>query len=104
MHNKNRIHTTGSRIIEVLAALPEGRVASYGQVAAIAGIPNGARTVARILHAASASRGLPWWRVIRKDGSIALPRGAGYEEQKARLEEEGVSFGLDGRVDPECWI
>lgn len=91
-------------ITEIISAIPEGKVLSYGQVARMAGLPNGARTVVRVLHAASSARRLPWWRIIKKDGSIALARGAGYEEQRARLEAEGVSFGLDGRVDPSCWV
>ena len=85
-----------------LRAVPAGKVMSYGRVAALAGLPNGARTVVRILHACSASDGLPWWRVVRADGSIALQRGGGYEAQRAALEAEGVAFEPDGRVSPAC--
>ena len=91
--------TTGDRIKEVILAVPPGRVASYGGVAAMAGVPNGARTVARILHACAAADGLPWWRIVRSDGGIALRRGGGFEEQAAALAAEGVEADGSGRVD-----
>lgn len=86
-------------IIEAIRAIPPGRVASYGMVAAMAGIPRGARQVVRVLHAMSASEGLPWWRVVRKDGSIALSEGAGAELQASLLASEGVGFARPGTVD-----
>ncbi len=91
---------TAEAIKAELRGVPAGRVTSYGRVAVLAGLPNGARTVVRVLHACSASEGLPWWRVVRADGSIALPRGGGYEAQRAALEAEGVGFLADGRVAP----
>jgi len=93
------MESTGDRIKAVLLRVPRGRVTSYGGVATIAGIPNGARTVARILHSSSASDGLPWWRIVRADGGIALSPGAGLEEQRAALEAEGVRVDEGGRVD-----
>jgi len=92
--------STGERIKEVLRGVPYGCVATYGGIAASAGLANGARTVARLLHSSAASDGLPWWRIVRADGSIALRPGAGMEEQVARLADEGVAVGSDGRVDP----
>lgn len=89
---------TTARIVAVLKALPRGTVTSYGEVASAAGVPNGARAVVRVLHSMSRKEGLPWHRVIRSDGRIALPRGEGFELQKALLEEEGVSVSEDGRV------
>lgn len=89
----------GERIAAAIRAIPRGRTASYGGIAAMAGLRNGARTVARLLHSSSASSGLPWWRVVRTGGGIALARGLGYEEQEARLRAEGVDVGPDGRVD-----
>lgn len=86
------------RIAAAVRVIPAGCVLSYGAVAAAAGLPNGARAVARLLHAASSSRGLPWWRVVRADGRIALPRGGGFEEQAARLAAEGLMVGPDGKV------
>ena len=94
------MESIGDRISDAIRAVPRGSVASYGAIAAAAGLPNGARTVARVLHSSSTSRDLPWWRIVRSDGSIALPRGGGFEEQAALLESEGVAIGPDGRVHP----
>ena len=90
---------TTRRIIAVMLRLPVGKVTSYGTIADFAGLPNGARQVARVLHACADSQGLPWHRVLRKDGSIALPQGGGFELQKALLEAEGVEVSSRGRVD-----
>ena len=68
----------------IIKAIPKGRVLSYGQVAALAGKPGGARAVVWALHE---MRGAPWWRVIRSDGQVAeemAPR------QVPRLRAEGV--------------
>jgi methylated-DNA-protein-cysteine methyltransferase-like protein len=85
-------------IIAVIRSIPPGNVMAYGEVAAAAGIHNGARMVSRILHSCSASHNLPWWRVIRADGCIALPHGQGLEEQAAALRAEGLSVDKNGRV------
>jgi methylated-DNA-protein-cysteine methyltransferase-like protein len=86
------------RIVELIRAIPRGRVATYGQIAAMAGIPNGARQVARLLHSSSGRHRLPWHRVINASGGISLPAGAGGELQRALLEKEGVVF-IRGRVN-----
>jgi methylated-DNA-protein-cysteine methyltransferase related protein len=83
----------------VLRAIPKGRVATYGQVAALAGRDGAARGVAWILHSSSDAAGLPWHRVIGARGAISLPRGRGFREQKALLEAEGVAVGPKGNVD-----
>lgn len=87
------------RIETVLRRIPRGRVSTYGTIASIAGLENGARQVVRVLHALAERDGLPWHRVLRKDGSIALPEGGGRELQAALLAEEGVEIGPDDRVD-----
>jgi methylated-DNA-protein-cysteine methyltransferase related protein len=87
------------RIQEVLARIPRGKAISYGSAAALAGLPNGARQVVRVLHSSAEREGLPWHRLLRKDGSIALPRGQGFELQKTLLEKEGIEVTPDGRVD-----
>ena len=87
------------KILEVLAKVPRGRVTSYGVVAALAGMPNGARQVVRVLHASSEAQSLAWHRIVRKDGSIALPRSEGFELQKTLLESEQVEVSAAGRVD-----
>jgi methylated-DNA-protein-cysteine methyltransferase-like protein len=86
------------RIVEVLRSIPEGTVASYGEVAEAAGVPRGARLVARVLSSMSRKHGLPWHRVVRADRRIALPRGGGFELQKALLEAEGLRVAEDGSV------
>ncbi len=79
------------RIIALVRAIPRGRVASYGQIAAMAGLPNGARQVARLLHSSAGAHRLPWHRVINAAGGISLP-GADGALQRALLEREGVVF------------
>lgn len=85
------------RILKTVARIPRGKVATYGDVAYIAGYPGSARQVAWALHS---SRGLPWHRVVGAGGKILLPAEGGME-QRFRLEAEGVQFsGL--RVDMEA--
>jgi len=83
----------------VLRRIPRGRVATYSQVAALAGRERAARGIAWILHSSAEAAGLPWHRVIGAGGRISLPRGRGFEEQKRRLSAEGVTVGRGGRVD-----
>jgi methylated-DNA-protein-cysteine methyltransferase related protein len=87
------------RIIDILRKIPRGRVTSYGRIAALAGMRNGARQVVRILHSSAEKEALPWFRVLRKDGSIALPPGEGFELQRSLLKKEGVAVSREGRVD-----
>lgn len=91
---------TTQRIRAAIMSIPPGRVASYGGVARAAGLANGARQVVRVLHhSRSEAEQLPWHRLLRKDGSIALPRGGGFELQRALLESEGIEVSSEGRVD-----
>ena len=94
-------HTTGSgllqRIAAVVAAIPPGRVATYGQVAAQAGNRRAARQVAWALRV-YAGRDVPWHRVIGAGGMIRLP-GEGLERQRALLLAEGVAVDPGGRLD-----
>lgn len=86
-------------VVGVIKKIPCGRVASYGQIAALAGNPRAARQVVRALHSKSGKEKLPWHRVINSKGTISLPAGAGYELQKALLIKEGVQFDESDRVD-----
>ncbi len=88
-----------ARIVAVLKEIPEGRVTSYGRVAARAGLPGGARLVVRVLHSLTDKEGIPWHRVLRADGGIALPEGGGLELQRALLAREGVESSPAGKVD-----
>ena len=85
----------------VIRRIPSGRVATYGQVAALAGREHAARGVSWILHSSSETAGLPWHRVIGGPGRISLQRGRGFEEQRRRLMAEGVAVGPGGRIDLE---
>jgi methylated-DNA-protein-cysteine methyltransferase-like protein len=87
------------RIIAAIRAIPPGRVSSYRDIALAAGMPNGARQVARILHSLGESQKLPWHRIIKADGRIALPEGGGRELQTALLRQEGVEVADNGQVD-----
>ncbi len=85
-------------IWRVVAAIPAGRVSTYGEVAKLAGLPRGARQVGRALGQAPAALRLPWFRVIAAGGRIALPKGTkGYRTQISKLRAEGVAVE-NGRV------
>ena len=86
-------------IIELIRAIPPGKVSSYRDVARAAGIPNGARQTVRVLHSLSEKFALPWHRVIRSDGSVALREGEGRELQISLLRTEGVEVSPAGKVD-----
>lgn len=87
------------RVVIAVKKIPRGKVATYGQIAALAGNPRAARQVAWVLHAASDKEKLPWQRVINREGGISLPRYGGYELQRALLVKEGVKFDGDDRID-----
>jgi methylated-DNA-protein-cysteine methyltransferase-like protein len=89
------------RVRSIIAAIPRGKVATYGQVAMLAGNPRAARQVSWILHSSSRRHKLPWHRVIGSQGRISLQPGRGYEEQRALLLSEGISFESHGRIDME---
>ncbi|MCC5885671.1 MAG: MGMT family protein [Gammaproteobacteria bacterium] len=78
------------RIHLVVAAIPAGCVSTYGDVAAFAGLPRRARLVGRTLSQLTAGSRLPWHRVLRADGRIAI-RGGGEDEQQRRLLAEGIA-------------
>lgn len=88
------------KIYGVVAKIPCGRVATYGEVAIRAGLPNHARTVGYALHALRSGTDLPWHRVINAQGRISLGSVPGEADlQRALLEAEGVGFDETGRVD-----
>ncbi len=88
-----------AEVIRQIKSIPAGYVSTYGMIAAMAGNPRAARQVARVLHSCSARDALPWYRVINAGGNISLPRGGGYERQKALLQREGIVFDETDRVD-----
>ncbi len=87
------------RAVEIIRSIPAGRVTTYGIIAAGAGNRRGARQVARILHSCSEKYGLPWHRVVNRNGGISVRSSMGYLYQRGLLAEEGVLIGSDGKID-----
>ena len=93
-------------IWRVVAKVPRGRVATYGQIARMAGLVNGARTVGWAMRALPddrriGGRKVPWHRVINAQGTISLRGGDGgaADRQGAALRREGIRFQPGGRVE-----
>ena len=89
-----------ARIYAVVRAIPRGKVATYGQVARLAGNPRWSRVVGYALHVNPDPEGIPCYRVVDRMGrtSKAFAFG-GSDVQRALLEADGVQFLPDGRVD-----
>lgn len=89
-----------SRIWQVVAAVPAGKVCTYGEIAARAGLPGASRRVGRALKVLPGDSRIPWHRIINAGGRISFPAGSeAYEQQRGRLEKEGVEFKLNGAID-----
>jgi len=86
------------RIYAAVRRVPRGRVATYGQIAAVAGLPGHARQIGYALHALKSSTSVPWQRVINAKGTISLEPMRGGVSQRMLLEGEGVKFDTAGRV------
>ena len=92
------------KIYAVVRRIPRGRVATYGQVAHLAGLPGRARQVGYALHAMASDAAVPWHRVINGRGEISRRAEPGGDEvQRSFLESEGVPFDRSGRVDLACY-
>lgn len=91
---------TFARIYAAVSRIPEGRVATYGQVARLAGLPGRARLVGQALSALPEESAVPWHRVVNAGGRISRRSvDRGYETLQRRiLEDEGVRFGPDGAI------
>lgn len=84
---------------QVVDGIPLGHVLTYGEVARLAGMSRAARRVSQALRRAPRGLKLPWHRVVNAQGKISFPEdSSGYQEQKDRLEREGVVF-LKGKID-----
>lgn len=94
-----------ARILTVIRRVPRGRVATYGQIAALAGLPGRARLVGRVLRDGTAGDAVPWQRVLNARGEVSPRGGPGWEEglQRALLREEGVAVDARGRIDLDRW-
>jgi methylated-DNA-protein-cysteine methyltransferase-like protein len=88
-----------ARIYAVIRRIPRGRVASYGQIAELAGLPGHARQVGYALHALPSATAIPWHRVNTAAGGISRRSRPGAElTQQQLLDSEGVEFDLRGQV------
>lgn len=86
-------------ILQVVAAIPAGKVSSYGRIAERAGLTGKARYVGYILRQLPKDSSLPWHRVVNASGKISLPPDSpSFERQKARLADEGVVI-LNGKIN-----
>ncbi|MBS4201925.1 MGMT family protein [Bacillus sp. FJAT-49732] len=103
------------KVITTLKSIPKGRVATYGQIARLAGNPRGARQVSRILHSMSSKYELPWHRVVNAKGEIVIGDSETAYQQQFLLEREGIEVIKDNQInlhqyqwereDPHCeWL
>ena len=93
-------HQTYRRIHDTVCRIPRGRVATYGQVATLAGLPGRARQVGYALRALPEGSAVPWHRVVNAEGSISARAESGdVRLQRALLEAEGIPFDSSGRID-----
>ena len=92
--NKNYEH-----IWQTVLAIPAGKVASYGQIADLAGLPGRARLVGRCMAYAPEALKVPWYRVLRSNGQLAFKAGSSSsQKQSGLLQEEGVAV-IKNRVN-----
>lgn len=88
------------QILSVIAQIPYGKVASYGQIAKLAGLPRHARLVGFVLKNLDNASEIPWYRVINSQGKISLSKEneAGENLQQIKLMQENVPV-INGKVD-----
>lgn len=100
-------HPAGDAAVEAICAvvrrIPRGWVATYGQIAAMAGLPRRARLVGRVLQHLEPGTGIPWHRVVNAKGEVSysLSRNGGDARQRRLLEKEGIEFDGRNRLDLE---
>ena len=93
-------HESYEKIYAVVRLIPKGRVATYGQIASLAGLTGHARQVGYALHNLPDNSGVPWHRVVNARGEISRRSEPGYDFiQRDMLEAEGVAFGATGRLE-----
>lgn len=88
------------RIWQIVAAIPYGHVATYGDVARLAGSPRAARQVGGVLSRLPEGTTLPWHRVVNRHGTISL-QGDSLLRQRDALEAEGIEVSDEGQLDLE---
>lgn len=95
MNGKHKAHAQQERIWQIVHTIPTGKVATYGQVAALADLPQQARMVGRVMSQLPHGSRLPWHRVINARGKLSTHDSS---RQQELLEVEGVIF-IDGRIN-----
>lgn len=89
-----------AKVLKQIRSIPAGKVATYKQIAELAGKAQGSRGVAWILHSCSTPYKLPWHRVLNSKGKISFePQTHNFRQQKKRLENEGVAINSEGQLD-----
>jgi methylated-DNA-protein-cysteine methyltransferase-like protein len=87
------------KIYAVVKRIPKGRVATYGQIAAMAGIPRHARQVGYALRNTPDDLVLPWYRVVNAQGKVSMRSRPGCDDfQYILLADEGIEVGLEGKI------
>ena len=87
------------RIYATVRRIPRGKVATYGQIASLAGLKGHARQVGYALHDLPDGAGVPWHRVINAQGKVSPRADPSYVSiQQKLLEEEGIEIGIGDRV------
>ena len=102
MRDTNELHR---QILEVIALIPYGKVATYGQIAKLAGLPKHARLVGYVLKHLDKSSEIPWYRVINSQGKISVTRinQQGENVQQSLLEQEGI-YLLNGKISLKKFV
>ena len=99
---KKQISSTYQKIYDTVKRIPSGRVATYGQIAKLAGLRKQARMVGYALYNLPEDQVIPWHRVINAKGEISqLPDPEWKMKQHFLLESEGVTFDSNGRISPD---
>ncbi|HEY9900483.1 MAG TPA: methylated-DNA--[protein]-cysteine S-methyltransferase [Pantanalinema sp.] len=94
-------HRFFERVYALVSQIPSGQVATYGQIAHLLGAPRAARAVGYALAHLPSDTRIPWQRVVNQQGRVS-PRGIGTlpgDRQRALLEQEGLGFDAEGRLD-----
>ncbi len=91
-------------VIEIIKSIPAGKVQTYGGISNLAGHPNGARQVVRILSSMSGKHDLPWHRVINSKGELPRLNTQMSTEQKALLISEKVKVSPEGKIDLKKYL
>ncbi len=87
-----------ARIIATVSRVPRGKVATYGQIARLAGFPRNARQVGAVLKQLPEDSNVPWHRIVNASGRVSRRNGQAQHLQRVLLEGEGIEFSDSGRL------